>query len=230
MSRGRWAALHTGLDRVSDHRVVEGVKLLVPGDQVIRASDRKWGGRGFEPESMQAWRAAVRRGSTAVDGGAYTGLFTIAAAQEGSLVQSFEPNPAAFERLRQNVALNGVEGPCELHEVALADEVGQGRMVQRNSPLTSAARMEWEKRGSVDVFPLDFALCECATVSAIKLDVEGGELAALAGARITVERCRPLLIVEVLSERAQGDVEDLVEDWGYSWRKADGRNLVCEPT
>ncbi len=61
----------------------------------------------------------------------------------------------------------------------------------------------------------------------IKLDLEGAELGALAGARVTIHRCKPAVIVEVskLASRygyAAGDLYDYMHNMGYKRERKTG--------
>ena len=76
------------------------------------------------------------------------------------------------------------------------------------------------------------------TVQAIKLDIEGGEVRALLGARELLHRERPLLVCEVVDDpedRRRSDTRalfGLLEAAGYRWRWIEGCNdatLMAEP-
>ncbi|MGH6680368.1 MAG: FkbM family methyltransferase, partial [Bradyrhizobium sp.] len=51
-------------------------------------------------------------------------------------------------------------------------------------------------------------------VDLIKLDVEGMELEALEGARITIERCRPVMLVETIKSDDKA-LRSFLEQSGY---------------
>lgn len=208
---------------------VEGVRLAPAGDSVVRASRTRWAGR-FEPESMDMWREAVRPGTVALDVGAYTGIYTVAAAQEGAHeVVAVEPNPVAADRLRHNVRANGVEGSVRVHQAAAGRREEAGRLDLGGRPqLTSAATVVVPDDGGVEVLDVDLMYWSPAPVSAIKVDVEGMELEVLAGALDTLHQHHPFLLVEALTEAAVGDLVGWFHGVGMdvSVSRADGRNLA----
>jgi hypothetical protein len=73
-------------------------------------------------------------------------------------------------------------------------------------------------------------------VDLLKIDVEGHEMAVLAGARETISRCLPWLIIEALDEQ-QDRVRDFTLSLGYqettlqslTGRKGSAHNLVFLP-
>ena len=135
-------------------------------------------------DHMRPWLADV---SVVWDVGANIGDHTRFYLDEGKRVVAIEPNPEAFECLRHNCP----EALClniaaSLHTQNLpfahSDNVGASR-IHRDGKLSVAAR----SLDSLDLPPPDF----------IKLDIEGWEFFALQGMRITLERYRPMIFVEV---------------------------------
>ena len=53
-------------------------------------------------------------------------------------------------------------------------------------------------------------------IDLIKMDVEGEEEPALRGAEQTFKRCRPALIIEILTDHSFRTVQGLLRNWGYS--------------
>lgn len=197
---------------------IHGVELLDADDMVIRHQART--GYPFEADSMAAWCEACAQG-TAVDVGAYTGLYAIAAAQAGTRSIAFEPNREVYARLLENVAANGVEVEC--HQAAASNVSGSARFIGRlGVRLTSAGRIE--PGAGVATVRID-ALC-LADVSAIKIDVEGHECAVIEGARDTIVRCSPLIITEALGKRPLGEQVCILEGLGYRPTLADEHNVI----
>lgn len=132
-------------------------------------------------------RVAGRR-ALVFDIGANCGAYAVplaAAAGEGSRLHAFEPSPTMAARLARNLALNGLEHTATIHRVALAR--GRGRATlnlhARNHGQSSlrpierrGGTLEVECRPLADFVPPDAAGYERFV---IKIDVEGGEDAAL---------------------------------------------------
>jgi FkbM family methyltransferase len=155
-----------------------------------------------EPE-LAVLEALMRRGGTAVDVGANQGFFAFALSRRADRVVCFEPNPdyATFARRM-------LRGRAEVHALALADRPGretfyvphsdEGLVLHLAGSLKRAHhQFKTIESYEVEVRTLDsFAL---ADVTFIKVDVEGSERDVLEGARATIARDRPPLLLELLS-------------------------------
>ncbi|MBI3552680.1 MAG: FkbM family methyltransferase [Elusimicrobia bacterium] len=141
-----------------------------------------------------------REDGVSVDVGAHFGLYTHHMAKHSRLVYAFEPIPAYAESLRRSFKTVVVEA------AALSDRAGQCRLrVPEANP--TWATMESENRllkiapeGRIVELAVpcrrldDYAL---DGVAFVKIDVEGHELSVLKGARATLERDHPSLLVEL---------------------------------
>lgn len=144
-----------------------------------------------------------------VDVGAHVGLYTVAAALHGpGRVLAFEPNPSARAQLDGNVALNECANVLVVPK-AVGDAPGSALL---HVPLTpdpsfsslAAGRFDEGEPIDVEVTTVD-AEVEAAGLrpSVVKIDVEGGELAVVGGMQRTLERHRPVLLVEVSEPSAR---------------------------
>ncbi len=155
-----------------------------------------------EPE-LAVLDTLMRRGGTAVDIGANQGFFAFALSRFADRVVCFEPNPdyAAFARWM-------LRGRAEVHAVALADKPGRGTchvphaddglvLHLAGSLKQTHAQFRRIETYEVEIRTLDeFALTD---VTFIKADVEGSEGEVLEGARATIARERPPILLELLS-------------------------------
>ncbi|MEX2036272.1 MAG: FkbM family methyltransferase [Xanthobacteraceae bacterium] len=158
--------------------------------------------RSGEPE-LARLQALVPCGGTAVDVGANQGVFAYALADIADRVVAFEPNPdyAMFARWK-------LRGRAEVRTVALSDQPGRATL---HVPLSddgmvlhlagnlkhTHSQFRNEQTYDVDVSTLD--AFELSNVRFIKVDVEGSEREVLDGARATIARDRPILLLELLS-------------------------------
>ena len=160
----------------------------------------------------------LRPGMTVIDGGGHVGCFARLAAKlvgpTGKVV-SVEPCPQNLPMLRENAAAaRGAE--ITVVAQALAAESGQVTLDVANTNLGYQAlstRPDLEILGQITVpaIPVDALTASAGLdrVDLIKLDVEGAEEAALAGAAKTLRVHRPVVIVA--SYHRPGDEEALVQ-------------------
>ena len=166
----------------------------------------------YEPQETQLVLRILNRGDVFVDAGANWGYFTlVGAARVGSAgrILAFEPEPRLFDLLRGNLALNGVDWVSP-HRVGIADRQGSlpftayvdssGNWGQSRAALPGT-RADFE----IDAVALDDVLddAQVGCVQLTKIDVEGGEAAALAGMRrglaagryrYVIVECHPALL------------------------------------
>jgi FkbM family methyltransferase len=168
----------------------------------------------------------MRPGDVALDIGASWGHYTWAMARlagGSGRVHAFEPNPANRRQLelialrRRNVivhpfGLSDARGTAELHvPVQAGCAVTELGSLGHIDSQTVTVRVRVERLD--DVIDLD------ERVAFVKCDVEGHERRVLAGGARLLERCRPILLVEIERRHPQADVRGTVhwlESLGYS--------------
>jgi len=220
---------------VSDLFVANGVRFLAADDMIVGFCRRT--GEEFEPETARfVFGEAAARPGLVLDIGAGTGWYTLPLAAAGQSVRAYEPNPRVFARLMANAALNDLR--IEARQCAVSDRRGRATFWHNpRVPLTSGGSIEapgcaGPASEEVETVSLDEDLDDVADrpVALIKVDVEGHEYAVLEGARMTIERWRPALVLEANTEAAEQRLRAwLMRAGGYVVRNADGRNLLCTP-
>ncbi len=156
-------------------------------------------------KEIGALLAAIRPGDIAVDVGANKGSFLLSLSlRAGSgRVVAFEPQPALADYLRRScraarlgnvvvetLGISERTGSLTLHVPAGIGSAGASfePLILAISPCSDVV---------VPVTSLDeYFRGEAARIAAIKVDVEGHELAVLRGAEEILQRHRPLLVVE----------------------------------
>lgn len=128
----------------------------------------------------------------AIDAGAHEGTILSLIRQKFERVHAFEPGPLPLPILRERCA--GWDNVV-LHEAALGSCAGlvwfgnDGKKVRSRSWFADPQRDGDTVMMRID----DLGLPACGL---IKLDIEGGELAALIGGKATIARCRPVIVCE----------------------------------
>jgi FkbM family methyltransferase len=147
-------------------------------------------------------------------------------------VHSFEPVPSTFARLQQHVAANLLDN-VKINPMALWNEDSTVTLrlpredVYNTGNWTVGATESQSTPVSAEAIALDryAAHCGLPRIDVIKMDIQGAEPFALAGARKLLEDCHPTIMMEIHrpSLRALGSspemVWDQLSDLGYrAWR------------
>lgn len=155
-------------------------------------------GQFFEAMELEELRRQVSSGSCIVDVGANTGNHTVffAGPMRARLVIPLEPLPRAVSALRHAVGRNDLAN-VDLSRLGVGVSDGEGRagfVFSERGGLGSTGLMG-NAAGEVPVSTLDNLVAE--HVDMLKIDVEGMEMQVLAGAHGLIERCRPLIFIEI---------------------------------
>lgn len=145
-------------------------------------------------------KSSIGEGMTVVEAGAHIGYVTLQAARavgSSGRVFAFEANPRAVPLIERNLTVNGLEERVTVVPLALADVPGRQEFFLSGGGDTSSLHEPEgaSERIEVTVTTLDAWLDPTVRVDVVKLDIEGGEVAALRGMRDTLERAAPDLTV-----------------------------------
>jgi FkbM family methyltransferase len=164
------------------------------------------------------------RDKISIDIGAANGIYTFHIVDASRECLAFEPRqPAA---LRISHIAKCLSLPVRVEAVALSDEVGEATL-RTSETVTVRATIESENllddcdcsqiyevavpRRKLDDYDFD-------AVGFIKIDVEGHELSVLRGASNTIERHRPLMLIEIEDRHKPNaicDVHNFLGNLGY---------------
>lgn len=176
----------------------------------------------WDTEVLKVALEHINPGDTVIDAGAWIGGHTIAYAEKvgtDGRVIAFEPNPDAFTCLYRN-SERFLNVRCD--QIALGNHYGAVPFLAKKGWYDSGHIGEGiDKKTDVIMRPLDHY--ELAP-NLIKIDVEGCELKLLKGAVKTIEKYRPVLVVEINKPalQRQGNVPqevlfDFLGTRGYEW-------------
>lgn len=179
--------------------------------------------RAWEHRSLAAWRALCQDAEVIFDIGAAEGIYALAAKclRPQAKVVAIEPFPPRQKDLRRNVEANGYDIVCL--ELAAANFTGQadffsddersimGRLDAPFALWPTPTRTPVAATTLADI-ARDHGL---ERIDLIKLDVEGGEGAALEGLGPMLAASRPAMLVEILDDGAAAQVEALIDGLDY---------------
>ncbi len=197
----------------------EGVQYVFehpPGDHIGRCQERSGG--FYEGSLLNHIRAVLDRPGIVVDVGAHVGNHTVFfSAVMRRQVIALEPNPLVFPLLARNVAGNAQAAQrVTLIEVAAGSSIGLGAIAPGcPAENTGMQRVDVSVAGCTLVLPLDSVLPRGAAVALMKLDVEGCEPLALAGALDTIRTQRPLIAMEAADNDALAAQTVVLQPLGY---------------
>ncbi len=157
-------------------------------------------GRYYRQPELEYLAERIEPAAHIVEAGAYIGNKAVFIAQhlKPASLRLFEPNPQAAEQLRANLTRNGVM--ADVAPVALGDAVRRGSLHAPDVRNPQNAFIQPDPQGDIAIHPLDGYGLAGSPVELLIVDTGGMELAILAGARETLRRHRPAILVEVLNE------------------------------
>lgn len=135
--------------------------------------------------------------SCAIDGGAHVGLWARLMAQRFTRVIAVEPSADTREALLANMAAFACAN-VEVRAVALGAAAGLVAMAldEKGAAMKNLGARFVQMQPGADVPLVTVDSWQLPTLGFLKLDVEGSEVAALQGARATLQRCRPVVLFE----------------------------------
>lgn len=209
-------------DTLHDPRTFEEwlKELLVPPGLYIRykAAKERWKG---EPEiRLLPFLVDPRR--NAIDAGANKGTYTYVLARLARHVYAFEPNPKMLRVLQRTASSNVTVSGVALSDTGGSAELrlpryGKGTFSHQGASLSPVKVTE--DYGSLTVRTARIDDLACGEVGFLKVDVEGHEMAVIAGARAVIARDRPTLLVEIEEKHTKVPIEHSLAsilDLGYA--------------
>jgi len=201
---------------------LDGYRMYLNVSESIMMAWRACG--NYEPHKHQLMKNTLRPGMTFIDVGANKGDFTLLAASRvgpQGRVLAFEPHPDNTYWLRQSIALNRFTN-ITLVEAALSNSNGRENLFEgsgsgQHSLLKQA---DGQRAWCVNTYRLDDYLAAegIDQMDAIKIDVEGAEWQVLEGARGTLQRCKPVVYLDVhqLPRQQYAEIFALFHGLGYT--------------
>jgi FkbM family methyltransferase len=179
----------------------------------------------WEPEVVQSIQDHVHSGMRVLDIGAQSGFYSLLLSRlvgPAGMVFAFEPLPANFRVLEENLRLNGIQNVM-IRQEAVSDFSGNisFEFPREEVSLIAGPLLESDNLGAFQVPAIsldDFVRQTGQPIQFIKMDVEGAETAVLRGAVQTLKAFRPAMVVELHHDHPQDGLHPaitLLEQLGY---------------
>lgn len=217
--------------------VVHGTPIFLtvvnPKDEIQR---HHISGQFYEPEELAIIARHFPLGGAFLDIGANVGNHSVYVAKflHAARIVVFEPNPEAIAILDSNIFLNGIDGVCDRQflGIGLSDRAAAAASLRTPRRNLGGTRVV-DGAGEIRLEAGD-TLLEGQIFDLIKIDVEGMELAVLAGLAGLIAATRPKLFVEV-DVRNQPKFAEWLTASGYGvleqfQRYAQNVNFLVGPT
>ena len=189
----------------------------------------------YEPETSPIFTRLVESTDTFIDIGANWGYYTLLAAAKNpkTRIISFEPHPIWFDQIKKNIAVNNFKN-IQVINKAVSHQCGEVIFYIDNiHPETSSLQKETFDNNSdtskvivasttIDKFVEDNLMSQKPNIGLIKIDVEYFEGYVLEGARNTIRKFLPDMIIEILSVTDDEfkisnceKIQNIIDEFGY---------------
>jgi FkbM family methyltransferase len=186
----------------------------------------------YEPPIQQFLQRNIRQGDVFYDVGANAGFFTVLAARlvgrEGKVV-AFEPHPVNAKSITDQIQVNGFNNIVLINK-AVSSEPGivtfcAGKNLSMGyvgAPLPGEAVRE------VEATTLDEVLQDNLPPTIVKVDIEGGGVELVKGARTVAEKHRPIWILEVHNQEEETAFKNLLLPLGYRFESLSSEPITAD--
>jgi FkbM family methyltransferase len=184
----------------------------------------------YELDKQRKLAEFIREGMTVLDIGANTGFYTLLFAKAvgpSGHVYAFEPFPANAEQLARHVRINNLEN-VTLMSAAVSQSPGTASFAAGSTPYSGTLA----DAGTIEVPTVSidhFIAEEHAWPDLIKMDIEGGETAAVHGAESLLSVGRTTWFIALHNAGARSTCETVFRKHGYRLFGLEGRELSTIP-
>lgn len=200
-----------------------------------------YSGGWYDYDDMDFVRRYLRPGDCVLDVGANIGVYTLLAASvigpTGKIV-AYEPNAESFDRLLENIQINGIQEQVDARRAAVGESRGSVKFHKKQDVSNRIAHAN-ETANEPDAFeevPCVVLDEECKDIPFVlgKIDIEGAEMMAFRGMTQLLRAGNPPVWLLELKDRllrpfgtSAREVADLLGSQGYQLAvyEADDRQL-----
>lgn len=202
-----------------------------PNEMVWNAEAQSWWPRfDHKPEaayrevrqgviSLEPTLSLTKRKRTCVQAGGHVGLFAAKLARQFNTVVTFEPDPVSFGCLERN--LSACTNVLKFNAGLGAKHDTQEMLHRGNGP--GASKIDGKGNIPIRLMTVDhFGIID---LDLLVLDVEAYEVEVLTGAVDTIQRCSPVIQIELLP-RARVRIDGWLRNMGYRYIQRTYRDSI----
>jgi len=199
-------------------------------------------GKKWEETELNLFKKYLTRSGIFIDVGSHIGWYAInLAVTKNVKVFAFEPSTENFEVLLKNIKLNHLEDVIIAEKKALGDKTKKTKFTKSdqlgNRILPSKTSLDHAYE-LVEMATLDsyVKLKNLKNIQGIKCDIEGAELFMLEGAKRTIEKYHPYILLEIQQEWTQrygydaNRIFSFMEKLGYKYLCITDSGKIKKPT
>lgn len=203
-----------------------------------------WGGeKGFEYESIRIFKKLVLNAEVFFDIGANIGYYSLVASALNPKIKivGFEPMPAAIKFFKKNIAINSFKN-IQIEEIALSDKPGSITFYAVKSRKFLDIPDHLNGDGTINLNNINSSLNEqinvqtdtldafvernkISRIDMMKMDTEASEHLILSESKNVLATIRPIIMIEVISNKIESDLIQIFEKNNYTFYLAEKRGL-----
>ena len=161
----------------------------------------------------------LKRNDIVLDIGANQGIYSIAFSKlvgpKGSVI-AVEPFNKMIKCLEDNIKINNLDN-IKIHQKVVSDKNGIETIYFNKGTVSASINEEFSLKNKFDIesTTIDEICSKSLKIDFIKLDIEGAELKALKGAKLTLEKFKPILSLEV-DENSYNKIFEYLRFYNYN--------------
>lgn len=207
------------------------------------AHDTFWNGLfvSFENDTGWLWKELSQHSNVVFDIGANIGIYSLVtkAINPNSKVYAFEPSKNTFYKLTENNAVNNYDISC--NQIALSDKDGELTFYDVPDQHQKSASLSPDKlknrsqyKGEIVEYNVKVSTLDSfvenhgvKTIDLMKIDVELHEPEVISGFKINLERFKPVMFIEVLTNEIADKLNEIINlDDYYLYHLAGERKIT----
>ena len=181
-----------------------------------------WNGFGkcWEKTSLDLWTRLSTQSEIILDIGANNGIYSLVSTAVNSKAKTFafEPNPLYIPSLKKNISVNNFQERMFPIQLAVGEKTG----VCEIDDYSEIGKKIISDTVSIDDYVEKANLNK---VDLIKIDVELYEVYVIKGLLNTIQKYKPSIIIEVLSDSIASELSELLDKFNYLYFNLNEENF-----